>query len=239
MPGQSSNPTPNPTPGVDRAVTIVYPKTIMSTPIRFDLPNLYYHLFARGNNKQRIFLDRRDFTRFLRKLRGYKEDFKFRLHAYVLMETHFHLLIQPLKTGIVKIMQPLMTAYTKYFSLRHNLRGHVFESRYQSIIVDKDEYLLSVSRYIHQNPVRAGIVTKPQDYSWSSYKAFIEPEEERLVDQEETLGMFSQDKNKAKALYQEFVEEVEVLNPLKDQVRGVLGEDKFRQYLIRSLGVRI
>ena len=120
--------------------------------------------------------------------------------------------------------------------------GHIFQGRFQSIIVEKDNYLLQVHRYIHLNPVKAGLVPKPEDYQWSSYLQYVSNSNHILqVDTSEVLGMTSQDKSKQKLLFQEFTLAgiADDFDPFKKQIRGVLGSSKFNQKLTRvSKGIR-
>jgi len=133
----------------------------MGYPIRISAEGFVYHITVRGNGRSDIFLEARDFRRFLKKLKEYKEKLKFFLYAYVLMPNHFHLLLEPTARGtITKIMQALTTAYAMYFNKKYTHVGHVFQGRFHSLIVEKEPYLVEVSRYIHLNPVRAGLVTK-------------------------------------------------------------------------------
>ncbi len=95
------------------------------------------------------------------------------LHAYALMDNHYHLLIETPYANIKQVMQNINTSYTVYANKRHRRAGHLFQGRYKAFIVDKESYLLELGRYIHLNPVRAGIVRRPGDYRWSSYEEYI------------------------------------------------------------------
>ncbi|MBI5465523.1 transposase [Candidatus Gottesmanbacteria bacterium] len=179
----------------------------MGYPIRISVEGFVYHITVRGNGRSDIFLETRDFLRILKRLKEYKEKLKFFLYAYVLMPNHFHLLLEPTARGtITKIMQTINTAYTMYFNKKYSHVGHVFQGRFHSIIVEKEPYLLEVSRYIHLNPVRAGLVTKPEDYSWSSYRTYLGKEKNPLIDTQLVLQLFSQTPEKQKINYKEFVE---------------------------------
>ena len=121
------------------------------------------------------------------------------------MPNHIHLLVaQELETPVSKFMQSLNTAYVMYFNLKHSRAGHLFQGKFKYIAVDTEEYLTHLSRYIHLNPSSAEIVSKPQDYPWSSYRYYLDLEESDFIEANEVLGYFSK-KNPVKD-YREFVE---------------------------------
>ena len=171
-----------------------------------------YHIMARGNRKGKIFLDRDDYHVFLRILKKIQEKVPFDLHAYCLMTNHFHLEITTADKPIGDLMQRLQQNYTKCFNAKYGLVGHLFGSRYTDCIIKDERYFLEVSRYIHLNPVKAGIVDNPFDYEFSSYRHYVSEMSEQLFLQEEGLDIkssrildsFSGDKM---AKYRQFVEE--------------------------------
>ncbi len=133
----------------------------------------FYHVIQRGNFRQTLFWSEADYLRFLENLETYRETFDYRVHAFCLMTNHVHLLLETKKANISDILQRLMGAYTQYANRRRKRVGHLFQGRTRTILVDTREYLLTLSRYIHLNPVKAGMVRKPEDYTWSSMKAFL------------------------------------------------------------------
>lgn len=179
----------------------------MSKPPLIHFPGALFHLTARGNNKREIFLAERDFRRYLDNLRRCQQKFPFKLYAFALMPNHLHLLIEVKKYPIDKIMQVIQTGYTMYFNKRHGYVGHVFQGRYQSFLVDKETYLLELLRYIHLNPVRAGIVGDPAKYPWSSHQAFLRPDSEfaKILDVGTVLLNFSQNPQRQIKEYKEFI----------------------------------
>lgn len=212
----------------------------MSSPIRIDLPGYPYHVYCRGNNKQAIFLCDRDYERFLDKLLLYKTQFDVKIHTFVLLPNHFHLQIEPQQTGPSVFMHRMMTSYSKYFTVKYEFVGHVFQNRYQSIVIEKENYLLTVSRYIHLNPVRAGLCRNPADYRWSSYGFYLKKNNNELVTVDDTLKYFSEDTGESRKKYREFIEgEEKITDPLIEQKRGVLGNKSFKGKLSRALGVKI
>src|SRR3990170_8349518 len=165
----------------------------MARPLRIEFEGAFYHITSRGNLRDRIFFDDKDRETFLEILRRTKERYGYLLHAYALMGNHYHLLIETPKANISQIMQNINTSYTVYVNRKYQRSGHLFQGRFKGIIVDKDEYLIALSRYIHLNPVRAKIVQKLEDYKWTSYKAFIGIGKNALVDTTDTLSYFSEE----------------------------------------------
>jgi putative transposase len=128
-----------------------------------------HHVIQRGNNRQAIFADAADCTRFLQELGALLEVHEVALHAYVLMPNHVHLLLTPAtQAGLSALMQALGRRYVAWFNRRHARTGALFEGRFRSSVVESERYLLACARYIEMNPVRAGLVTHASEYRWSS-----------------------------------------------------------------------
>ena len=178
----------------------------MARPVRIEYPGAVYHVICRGNNRQVVFRDDHDRTRYLEKLSLYCEEKEVELLAYCLLANHVHLVLETPKGNLSKMMQPFQTSYTVYFNKRHRRSGHVFEQRYKAFLVDKDNYLLAVSRYIHLNPVGAGIVQRPGEYRWSSYGAYGKGKETGAVKCQRVWEYFSGPRRRQVAGYREFVE---------------------------------
>lgn len=147
-----------------------------------------YHIILRGINKQDIFFDDTDRWKFSKELKRCKEKYKFEIFAYCLMDNHVHLMIKDNEKQINKIMQSIAISYAIYFNKRHERVGHLFSNRYNSRVVENQNYLLNLQRYIHQNPEKAGI-EKTDKYKWSSYNEYIYGS--NLVDTEFILDMLS------------------------------------------------
>ena len=128
-----------------------------------------YHVMARGIRRSSIFLSPEDHIVFLKILDDIRKDMHVTIHSFCLMTNHFHLLISTEDFEIWKIMSYLLTHYAKYFNCRHNYSGHVFDSRYYSVLIENSHQFMVTSRYIHLNPVKAHIVSNPEDYAYSSY----------------------------------------------------------------------
>ncbi len=137
---------------------------------RFNLPGIPQHIIQRGNNRQPCFFTTQDYLRYLDDLSESAENFDCRLHAYVLMSNHVHLLVTPMADhGLSKMMQAIGRRYVYYFNKTHDRSGTLWEGRYKSSLIDSDQYLLACMRYIEMNPVRANMVEHPDQYPWSSY----------------------------------------------------------------------
>ena len=171
---------------------------------RFFQKDYYYHLINRGNN-QDIFLFKRDYKRFTSKLEYYSKKFLISIVAYALIPNHIHLLVKQGSEGTVsKFMQSLTTSYAAYFNNKHHRTGHLFQGRFKHIVVETDGYLVHLSRYIHLNPSSARLVSKPENYPWSSYRCYLDLEETNFINKKPILDYFS---IKDKVMdYREFVD---------------------------------
>ena len=187
----------------------------MARKPRIQYSGAFYHIIVRGNQRQNIFLEDADRLGYLERLGRYKKKYGFVLYAYVLMSNHVHLLLETPKDPIARIMQVINFTYTQYFNKKYIKVGHLFQGRYKSYLCDKDSYLLGLVRYIHKNPVRAGLVKTPDEYPWSSQGEYVNGVSE-LVDAEQVLRIFSERPSIARKKYKEFMSEA--------------GEDKGRQY---------
>lgn len=144
----------------------------MARPLRIEYEGAFYHVTSRGNEQREIFKSRRDREQFLSYFKSAVERYGAVLHAYCLMTNHYHLLLETPRGNLSQIMQHLNGAYTTYFNVKRKRSGHLFQGRYKAIVVEADEYALELSRYLHLNPVRAGIVPLPQEHEWSSYRSY-------------------------------------------------------------------
>jgi putative transposase len=145
----------------------------MSRPLRIEYPGAVYHIISRGNERREIFLDDEDRLKFIDMLADYHDRLGILTHCYVLMDNHYHVVIETPKGNLLKVMHGLNSGYTGYFNRKYNRSGHLFQGRYKAVIVDKENYLLELSRYVHLNPVRAGMTERPEEYAWSSYAGYI------------------------------------------------------------------
>jgi len=179
----------------------------MPRPPRIDVSGLTYHLTNRGVKKLPVFHEDEDRQRFLRLLLITREHLPFVIQDYSLMTNHFHLLIKTLGTSLSEIMQYFTSRYAYWFNQKYGHVGHAFQSRFHSIPVQTDAYLAEVCAYIDLNAPRAGIVVRPQEYAWSGYRSIITGVVDPLIDASELLGLFSDNRDRARILYQQFVNE--------------------------------
>ena len=133
-----------------------------------------YHIVFRGMNKHDIFEEKADYRKMIEIIEKLKEEMEFSIYVYCLMTNHVHILLKEKKTGdITTIMKRLLTKYARWFNIKYQRSGALIANRYKSEPIEVDEYFLSVVRYIHQNPLKAGMVDKLQNYEWSSYNEYI------------------------------------------------------------------
>ena len=145
----------------------------------------------RGINGQQIFADNEDYEKLLEILKYCKAISEFEIFAYCLMSNHIHLLLQENKEPIELVMKRIATRFVYWYNIKYQRLGHLFQDRFKSEPVENDEYFLTVVRYIHQNPVKAGICKKPQDYNYSSYNEFFK--KQTFVDCGFVFGMIVTD----------------------------------------------
>jgi REP element-mobilizing transposase RayT len=178
----------------------------MSRPLRIEFAGALYHVMARGDARAVIFRDDEDRRVFCEGLWRACERFDWLVWSWCLMGNHYHLLVETLRPTLSRGMREVNGVYTQAFNRRHRRVGHVLQGRYKAILVDKDRYLLELSRYVVLNPVRAGLCATAGDWAWSSYrptmgKAVAPP---RLA-VDETLALFSADRGVARRAYARFV----------------------------------
>ncbi len=211
----------------------------MARPLRIEYEGAFYHVTSRGNERKRIFSAKADFHRFKGYLKEAQEKYGFRLHAYVLMPNHYHLVIETPEGNLSKVMHYINGSYSNFFNRRRRRSGHLFQGRYKAILVDADSYLLPLSRYVHLNPVKAGIVKQPEAYPYTSYNSFISKKGEEIITRDLIWGMLSKDKRLGPQRYRLFVEEAlgtELENPLRKVHAGsVLGRDSFIRAVLDNL----
>lgn len=146
----------------------------MARSLRIEFPGALYHVTSRGNARADIYLDNRDRQTFLDGLGEVCSRMQWVCYAYCLMTNHYHIVVETQASNLSKGMRHVNGVYTQRFNRRHGRVGHVFQGRYKAILVDREPYLLELVRYVVLNPVRAGMVTSPEHWRWSSYHATVE-----------------------------------------------------------------
>lgn len=152
--------------------------------------NNIYHVMLRGINRQNIFEEAEDYGKMLRLLKDYQQVCGYSLYAYCLMSNHMHLLLQPGNEPLEKIFRRLGASYVYWFNTKYGRSGHLFQDRYKSEPVKNDGYFLTVIRYIHMNPVKAGQCQKPADYAYSSFSDYFTSE---MIDSEPVLNQMGRE----------------------------------------------
>lgn len=169
-------------------------------------PEAIFHITARGNHRNDIFRNQEDFqvySTFLEEALQHFEN-QFQIYCYCLMNNHVHLLVKTENLHICNFISRVHSIYARYFNKKYKYIGHLYQDRYYTELIEDDAQLLSTSRYIHLNPVRANMVKKPEYYQWSSYSMFIGLNREKLINSEPILSYFKT--NKSREFYKSFVE---------------------------------
>lgn len=158
-----------------------------------------YHVMMRGNERKNLFQGEEDKQWFLENLFDKKKETGFSVYAYCLMDNHVHLLIKESQEGLATTMKRVNTSYAFYFNQKYNRVGHLFQDRFKSEPVEDEQYLMAVARYIHNNPVKAGMVDRLEQYRWSSYRSYLAPDkpESRNVDTAFILSFLSLNQEEA------------------------------------------
>ena len=163
-------------------------------------PGLLYHVIVRGNQQRKTFRSEDDYQAYLDRLEHYRTRFHVRIYAYCLMPNHVHLLVESSSAPLGKFMQGLQQSYTQYFNRRYRKVGHLFQGRYKAIICDKEKYLLALLRYIHLNPVRGGLVKRPEKYVYSGHRGYLMDSGAKIIEARPILGLLG-----GKKAYERFV----------------------------------
>jgi len=183
----------------------------MARPLRVEYPGAFYHVINRGNAGDAVFKNIRDREKFLEYLGKAVKRFSIRIHTYCLMTNHYHLLVETPDPNLSRSIQWVNVSYATYFNRKRNRRGHLFQGHFKSILIDADEYLKHLSRYIHLNPVRAKMIDRPSDYLWSSYPAFIGGKKPPgWLETNWLLSQFGKKRKVAEKNYRHFVEDIEI-----------------------------
>ncbi len=210
----------------------------MARPLRIEYSNAFYHVMNRGAGYRDIFLRAEHREMFLELLREIHEMFRVEIHAYCLMDNHYHLLLSTPDANLSRAMRHLNGVYTQRFNRTEKTDGALFRGRFKAILVDADNYLLSVSKYIHRNPVEASLVKNPDNYPWSSYRQFVGSEfRQSWLNVSQTLGMIGA--RNIKNRYQAFVESGsdDEINEFYQNKRqsSMLGSDEFTNLIASSI----
>ena len=221
----------------------------MTRPLRIIVPNIPFHVLDRGNNRQVVFRENEDFAYFLKLLKRYKKELKFKLYHFCLMLNHIHFVIESTVEGsLPRIMMRLTLAYSSYFNKKYEGVGHVWQGRYKSSLIDKDNYFIWCGLYVELNPVRARLVVGPEDWQWSSYNFYAfgktNPSTEELIDVDHyylELGKSSQEWQERYRKQVKEVMEMDFTKNIREKLDGgVFGKSDFiremkEEFKIKSL----
>lgn len=177
----------------------------MARKPRIHLPGGFYHVILRGNGGQPVFFTNEDYCRFYLLLQEGTCRFGYSIHAFCLMTNHIHLVIQVGTIPLSRGMQNLSFRYTRWINWREKRVGHLFQGRYKAVLVDGDSYLLELIRYVHLNPVRAGMVTGPEEYPLSGHRAYLGKEILPWLTKDRVLEQFGETADRAQARYKSFI----------------------------------
>ena len=204
----------------------------MARPLRIDHPGGYYHVTSRGVAQQDIFLDDADRETFLGLLASAHERWGLVFHGYCLMSNHYHLEVETPEANLSRAMQWVNQMYASSVNRRYRRGGHLFQGRFNSVLVEGESYLDRLTRYIHRNPVRAGLASHPGDYRWSSYREYVGLRKcPGWLAVSTTLGRFGGSVSEQRRKYREYVEESVGEDPLREMVFGaILGGQRFVEW---------
>jgi putative transposase len=180
----------------------------MGRPLRIEYPGAWYHVMNRGAGRRKIFKDKRDTQLFLELLGEISQTFSAQIHAFSLMPNHYHLLIHTPKAGLGRALRHLNGVYTLRYNRRHKTDGALFRGRYKARLVEDEEYLLALVRYIHLNPVKAGLVKTPSVHPWTSHRYYLKGNKNvKWLVTDEIMGRFGRSKKKFNAYVSEKIPE--------------------------------
>lgn len=180
-------------------------------------------MIARGNNKEYIFKENIDKGYFIKLLKENMQGMNYRLYGYVLMDNHYHVILQVFGRKLQQIMHQINNKYSKYFNYKYKRVGHVFQGRYKAILIQDERYLLSLIRYLHHNPLKAGMCKRVEDYKWSS-DIFYRTNNNAFISVETVLDMLSKDKWEAIRQYIEYMKQEDDID--YDNIK-VVGEEAY------------
>ena len=210
----------------------------MARQPRVEFSGALYHVIVRGNERRAVFRDDRDRKDYLRRLALYRQKLEFRVLAYCLMDNHVHLAIETGQVPLSRIMACLQSSYTQYFNRRHRRVGHLFQGRYKAFLIEKDLYALALLRYIHENPVKAGVVAAPQEYEWSSDRYYRRGKGRDWLDVDRLLPMLGRGRPAAIRGYRKLMREEleEPYEKVEAWGQAVKGDEAFADRMLKAAG---
>jgi putative transposase len=197
-----------------------------------------YHIMIRGINQQNIFVEDEDNERFIDTLVTYQKEIEYEIYAYCLMGNHVHLLMKEGNEEIGNTMRRICVSYAYWYNWQYNRTGHLFQDRFRSEVVEDDAYFLTVLRYIHRNPLKAGLISDIGNYKWSSFKEYLE--RSKIVNPHFALAMLSTERDKALARFHSFHMEANDDQCLDiDPVRKTFSDNEIRQLVLDKYNIEL
>jgi putative transposase len=211
----------------------------MARPLRLEAEGAVYHVIARGNERKAVFRDDRDRQEYLDRLIRCRDRFGLRVLAFCLMGNHLHLAVERGPAKLSRVMLALQSSYTQWFNRRHGRVGHLFQGRYKALLIEKDRYLLALVRYIHRNPLEAGLSARAEDYAWSSDRYYRARKPPDWLDVDRVFPLLGPTQRVAAARYRRLMgDEVEETYEDVQSYAQAIKEDKaFAERVLRESGV--
>jgi len=212
---------------------------------RLVVPGQPHHIIQRGNDRKAIFRDTADYLKFIEWLRDASRQFKVAIHAYVLMSNHLHLLASPADgQGLSRMMQWIGRHYVPYFNHKYERTGTLWQGRFKATVIDSERYLMTCSRYIELNPVRAGMVPTADDYPWSSYQHHVGIKSDPVVTDHALYWALGNTPFQREAAYRELTEqgvnEADVAAITEATLKGwAIGSEQFKASLEKQTQRRV
>jgi putative transposase len=209
----------------------------MTRPPRLDAAGTVTHVIARGNERRPLYRDDADREKYLELLGEACGRHGARVFAYCLMPNHVHLALQTGEAPLSRVVHEVHSRYARYFNRRYDRAGHLFQGRFQGLLVDRDAYLLELVRYIHRNPVKARLAARPEEFAWSSHAAYLGTAPAWLATGE-ALSLLAGSRPKARRLFQEFVAGTAAgrYDPAEAHLGAVVGGEDFVRTALSKAG---
>ncbi len=204
----------------------------MARKRRYHFPGMFYHIMLRGNEKRDIFFSDADRKSMAFLLMDGVKKFEHKIHAFCFMNNHIHLLLQVCEIPASTIMHNLSSRYSQKINRKYKRIGHLFQGRYKAILIEEDKYFMRLLRYIHLNPVRSKIVTRPEEYSWSSHNSYLGKNHIDWLTVEYGLSKFSKSEQERLKAYSDYIDYEESSHELEEFRKGfndgqILGSEDF------------
>lgn len=211
----------------------------MARPLRLEAEGAVYHVIARGNERKAVFRDDRDRQEYLDRLIRCRERFGLRVLAFCLMGNHLHLAVERGPTKLSRVMLALQSSYTQRFNRRHGRVGHLFQGRYKAFLIEKDRYLLALVRYIHRNPLEAGLSARAEDYAWSSDRLYRARKPPEWLDIDRVLPLLGPTRRVATARYRKLMGDQveESYEDIQSYAQAIKGDKAFAERVLQESGV--